>query len=100
MKMKVTVIAADPAVANKEEIVNGDHVPLETLQKIVGGYIEYIPHFDHFVGVHCHAYANEEGRIHGLPRNERATELWKDQLEGPLRYEPLLFGDVAIVTRV
>lgn len=42
---------------------------LAALNQVVGGYIEGVQ----FSG--WHMYVNEEGKLHGLPRNEAATML-------------------------
>lgn len=62
-------------------------VSLETLQSAVGGYIEVVPGLDRIqppdkLGgtVPCVAFCNEEGKLNGLPYNERATKAWADCL--------------------
>lgn len=49
--------------------------PLPIYQKIVGGWIELVPN-PQGVTVYC----NEEGKIHGLPPNHRATALFGEWL--------------------
>ncbi len=49
---------------------NGKHYTLAELQAAVGGYIEIV-HLDEGALV-----INEEGKLHGLPLNERASELY------------------------
>lgn len=65
----------------------------EQLSKAVGGYIENIPYFtrygDYKRGM---AYANEEGIIHRLPMNHKATRAWQDSVTFPLSQG--LAGDV------
>lgn len=73
---------------------------LKQIQDAVGGYIERVPHFTHFEheGVKYTrgtAWCNEEGRINGLPYNDRATQAWLECLgKGPFRYNPVLNGSV------
>ena len=64
-----TVIPADPALPRRTiEPANGKRLTLEEAQAVVGGYIEpvYLP------GKRV-LYVNEEGLLHGLPLNERAS---------------------------
>lgn len=50
---------------------------LRTLQATVGGYIEAVPvAFDSDGDITAMAWCNEEGKIHGLPVNHRATAFW------------------------
>lgn len=51
---------------------------LSDLQRFVGGYIESAPLDTPDVTL----WINEEGKIHGLPRNERADRWWKVSVEG------------------
>lgn len=92
----LTIIPADPA----KPIVTRDGIDdLKELQGIVGGYIETVPHWSRYDGRLCAVYANETGRIDNLRLNRRATDLWLEALgRGPFRYEPLLFGDIVVVT--
>ena len=58
-------------VDGREEFIvpkNGTDFSLEDLQIIVGGYIEIVPLGDERIMV-----VNEEGKIHRLPLNVRAT---------------------------
>jgi hypothetical protein len=74
--------------------------PLMALQKAVGGPIQEIPHLLKYEGQRIRAYAHEEGKIRKFPLNEIATRVWLACLgEGPFRYKPKLFGDVAIVRK-
>ncbi len=66
---------------------------LEALQATVGGYIEKVPYFSRLGTRICTAWANEEGRLNGLPPNPKASELWalatgwppsETQLVGPI----------------
>jgi hypothetical protein len=72
---------------------------LSQLREVVGGYIEVVPRFSKFAlddrTVTCVAFCNEMGKLHNLPYNMRATELWHTQLG----FDPhdVLAGDVAIV---
>lgn len=54
---------------------NGKTFKLDELQGFVGGYIEIIhPALPGYEGQML--VINEEGKIHGLPLNQRATELY------------------------
>lgn len=46
---------------------------LDQLQQLVGGYIEGVPSQHHGLAAWC----NEEGRLRGLPLNDRATSWWQ-----------------------
>lgn len=66
---------------------NGTDFTLEELQKIVGGYIEVVRLDDGAIMI-----INEEGKLHGLPPNERATRIahaahavaYSDEIVGPV----------------
>lgn len=76
------VIPTDPTKAPQQVTVCG----LEELQKRVGGYIQFIPVDRPDVALYC----NEEGKIHGLAPNPRATAAFRrylsegDYLAGPV----------------
>lgn len=91
---KLTVLKTD---GTQEVIEHKGREPLKVLQGLVGGYVEGVPHFTKFEGKRCRAWANEEGLINGLPLNEQATKLWKEQLgAGPFAYDPKLYGTIVI----
>lgn len=71
---------------------------LETLQEIVGGYIEAVPYFNSYGGEPCVAFCNEEGKLDGLPVNEVATAAWGEVLAKHGGLFDLLVGDIVIVT--
>jgi hypothetical protein len=87
-------------------------IPLEDLQAAVGGYIEAVPYWDHFViddeRVRAVVWCNEEGKLQDppLPRNDYMTKLWEAFLlsKGMSRFgkrgEELdyLVGPIAVVT--
>lgn len=60
---------------------------LETLQKAVGGFIELV-----YTRDGDEMYLNEEGKIHGLPLNIKATELYGNQND-------VIVGDVVVIHR-
>lgn len=79
---------------------------LAVLQKLVGGYIETVPHLTSLEldgrRTRCTVYVNEEGRLKGMPSNDAMSAVWKSELlrqkpGAEFRYEPELFGPVAIV---
>jgi hypothetical protein len=56
---------------------------LETLQGLVGGFIELV----RLNGHNCDAFINEEGKLDGLPPNHVASYLykgWPDYIVGPM----------------
>ena len=68
----------------------------EEIKKLVGGYIE-IAYDDGETQIIC----NEEGKIYGLPINEKATDEWNKLLSKHKFYElntDVLVGDVVILT--
>lgn len=64
------------------------------LQRIVGGYIEAVPLWEDYMGDACVVYCNEEGKLHGLPINGRATALWWQKLGQPV--DDVLVGNVVL----
>ena len=52
---------------------NGKHYTLEELQEAVGGYIQLLPIPDGQSPKRV-VVMNEEGRLHGLPRNDIASQ--------------------------
>jgi uncharacterized protein DUF3846 len=62
---------------------NGKKFSLAELQKLVGGYIEYVP------GSRPIAYCKEEGRLTNLPPNALAS----------LKFNQVLVGDVIQVRK-
>src|SRR5262245_26873468 len=79
---------------------------LETLRKIVGGYLEAIPYFRTIeIGgsvVACLAFCNEEGKLNEppLPINRGATVAWHNAMQraGTPHFDDYLVGSIAIVT--
>ena len=62
---------------------------LDQMQAAVAGWIETIPGFTKFTHegktyTRGKAFANEEGLLHGLPYNHRATQAWQDCLTNRL----------------
>lgn len=66
---------------------------LEELQAAVGGYIEIIP-----IDRTTLLIVNEEGRLHGLPRNSQASDLMHQ-----LKFDPTgglgVLGDAVLIPR-
>jgi len=95
--MALTLIIIPADTAKPIELREAD-TELATLQAIVGGYIELVPDWHEHEGRSCDVFCNERGRPEGLPVNARATDGWLKALEGkgPLRYAPVLYGDVVI----
>jgi hypothetical protein len=57
----IKVVIVEPRKEPYEKMIDGE---LESMQKIVGGYIEFVP----FFGDLC-IFCNEEGKLTGLPPN-------------------------------
>jgi hypothetical protein len=93
MKGKLTTIKATGKIEATDYIAPPG---LDALQKAVGGYIEIVPGLITYEGADCVAFCNEEGKLNGLPFNEKATAAWQEAYGGPLG--DVLLGDVAIVT--
>lgn len=72
----------------------------KTLQDIVGGFIETVPHFNKVVWdgevLRCVAFCNDEGKLMGLPVNSLATLMWHKQLKKK-SVDDVLCGDVVVV---
>lgn len=66
---------------------NNKDFTLKELQKYVGGYIQLIPLQDNLVMV-----INEEGKLLGLPRNDKATGLTNFHPD----YDDYIVGNVVI----
>jgi hypothetical protein len=67
------------------------------LQRMVGGYIEVVPHWFDYMGTPCAVYCNEEGKQNGLPPNRRATTFWYQKLfEHAAVADSLSFGDFLV----
>jgi hypothetical protein len=90
---------------NITKIVQKNGFTLEQLQKGVKGYIQQLPRFTSlnviidavpFAYSRGMCYANEEGQLHGLPINRKATAEWYRQFSSVDYY---LVGDVVFVAR-
>ena len=73
--------------------------------KAVGGYIETIPYFTKvsYEGINYSrgtAYANEEGRLHGMPLNLTAMEWWRESCPKGDPRRMTLCGDVIFYAKV
>jgi Domain of unknown function (DUF3846) len=86
--MKALVIPADEALGVREVQIPGQDSDgtLESLQVLVGGFIETIPHPTRS---DVAPYFNEEGKLLGLPANRRATRL----LQESIRPDDYIAGD-------
>lgn len=102
MSYHVLVIKTDGTV---EKTVQPKAPTYEQQKAAVGGYIETIPYFTNLIydgrqykrGT---AYANEEGRLHGLPLNPLASALWMSSCPGGEPSRMLLCGDVIFHAKV
>jgi hypothetical protein len=67
------------------------------LQKFVGGKIEIVE-----LPSGSAIYLNEEGKLEGLSKNEKATEIWKSEYpieKYPVNNDELIVGNVLIFTK-
>jgi len=93
MSGKVMIFSAD--IDQPIALTRRDSTPsLEELQKLVGGYIEAVPHWDRQAGLPCVAWCNEEGKLDELPVNVRATAAWYVTLGQ--RVDDVLVGNVVL----
>ena len=67
---------------------------LEVLQAIVGGYIDLVKIGSH-EGYSIDLVINDEGKVHGLPKNSRATVLAAET--GAIRLGDFIAGPAAVV---
>lgn len=93
MTYRITIFNVDGTV---ETMMQPKKPEYDQLSRAVGGYIETVPHMTTYDGLtRGVAYCNEEGKLRGLPFNQKATEAWLACLgNGPFRYEPRLHGKV------
>ena len=71
--------------------------PLSDLQKYVGGYVSILkmPNGDTL-------YCNDEGKLEGLPVNDKATAIFKELFpkeKYPINNDELIVGDVLYAKR-
>lgn len=91
---KIIVIPAD--MAEPVTTRDADRQPsIERLHAWVGGFIELVPHWEHHNGRPCVAFCNEEGKLHELPVNHRATMMWWNVLGR--RVDDVLVGTVVLL---
>lgn len=82
--MKALVIPADNTQPTRYENLEG----LEDFQRVVGGYIQTVP-----MEGNVAPYFNEEGKLTGLPKNDRATKI----LSGSIMSDDYIAGDCLFV---
>ena len=82
--MKALVIPADSAEPTRYENLEG----LEDFQRVVGGWIETLPMEGNIA-----PYFDEEGKIKGRPKNDRATKI----LAGSMMPDDYIAGDCLFV---
>lgn len=70
---------------------NGKDFKLEELQEIVGGFIEVVTLSDNKIMV-----VNEEGKIEGLPKNHKATEILNANTDPMFEFIDYIVGDALI----
>ena len=94
----VILIRADGSIERSQQTKKPEY---EQIKKAVAGFIQIVPHLSKMEDYkRGEAYVNEEGLIHGLPFNQKATEIWLENLgKGPFSYEPRLFGDMLYIAK-
>ena len=71
--MKITYNMIHILPDGKENTIREDSYPsLDRYQKLVGGYIERV--VCNYKGKRCEMLINEEGKLHQLPFNAKASE--------------------------
>ena len=99
MPYEVIVIKPDGEITKTRQVKKPEY---EEIRKTVGGLIQQVPHLmkleDHKRGT---AFVNEEGIIHNLPFNAKATEIWLENLgKGPFSYPPHLYGNMIYYAKI
>ena len=75
--------------------INGKSFSLKELQGFVGGIVEIVP-----LPSGKEMCVNEEGKLNGLPKNEEATKIWKEEYpieKYPVNNDELIVGDALLV---
>ena len=99
-KNQVAIIIRANGKIEKTVYPHSKKFSLEQMQAAVSGpiqevgYLRKIRH-DNREYAHGIAYANEEGKLHGLPLNVVATRLWAAQYQ----FSQVLVGDVLFIAR-
>ena len=92
--MKGTLIIIKVDGSTTKRTYEGRCVPLEDLNRAVGGYLEVVPFFNQFKDNRCIAFCDEDGRIKNYKINAFATALWHCQRPD---VQDHLVGDIAIL---
>lgn len=89
---KMGIILKADGTAHEVLPKDGKTFSLEELQAAVGGYIELVN-----LVCGCKMFVNEEGKIHGLPPNSRAS--WQFWTSHPASFDAgdYICGDAIIV---
>jgi hypothetical protein len=89
----ITIINTDGTTEQSEQ---EDCPDLAQLRKAVGGSIEAVPYWERWQDRQAVAFCNEEGKLEGLPINDRATMFW-NLATSPWRTDDCLAGNVIII---
>ena len=94
IKIKAQLYKTDGTITNIKP-VKGKTFELKELQEYVGGIIDIqpLPRFKKVMVL------NDEGKLIGLPKNDNATDIWKETYpitEYPNNNDELIVGDVII----
>jgi hypothetical protein len=60
-----------------------------------GGLLEIVPFFNKFMGRHCIAFCDEEGKMKNLPANQIAQSFWEKA--SPVAHNDHLVGPIVII---
>jgi hypothetical protein len=96
MRGVLIIIPVGDAAVTRKELAAAPRLE-ELSAGIGGGYIETVPYFTKYKGRPCVAFCDEEGKLHGLPVNQRATALWY-ALEPRFIGRDILVGPIVIVS--
>jgi hypothetical protein len=89
------VIPTDPRSAHGE--VREISQDLDSLQSLVGGYLEAVYGLDANGNLDVTIYLNEEGKIRQMPINAIATQLWWYHIDPGMRGRDVLCGPAVIL---
>lgn len=91
MTKQILVVTATGQVTRLEKAPT-----LKEMQTIVGGYIEHVTVLDRIENgkfIYTSMYINEEGLIHDLPRNEKATAVYQRNIREQFPDSPNSFQE-------
>lgn len=78
MKGTLTIIKADGSSATQPLDKTPEYEAIKA--GLDDGWLEAVPLFNRYKGERCVVFADEEGRLKGLPHNAIATALWHETI--------------------